>query len=269
MTWRSGKLTVALISGLLCVWFSVPVHAGSKNIILIIGDGMGVAAVSAARLSMPQFPLDQFPVVGLVATQSQNSFLTDSAAAATAYATGKKTYNRRVSLGLDGKPLKTVFEHAAEQGMVRGVVTTSRVTHATPAAFVSHVEHRKYEARVAEQFVQGGVEVVIGGGRDCIVENNIFVECMPALHIDSRAMGWASGSVNTTMKDRLLAMPYKDPLWAERYPELVNILDDEPAAPKGNIIARNVCYGGRWDEVDNRARPYVTFINNLVKFTEE
>jgi hypothetical protein len=109
----------------------------------------------------------------------------------------------------------------------------------------------------------------IGGGRDCIVENNIFVECKPALHIDSRAMGWASDSVNTTMKDRLLAMPYKDPLWTERYPELINILDDEPAAPKGNVVARNVCYGGRWDEVDNRARPYVTFIDNVVKFTEE
>lgn len=109
----------------------------------------------------------------------------------------------------------------------------------------------------------------IGGGRDCIVENNIFVECKPALHIDSRAMGWASDSVDTTMKDRLLAMPYKDPLWAERYPELVNILDDEPAAPKGNVVARNVCYGGRWDEVDNRARPYVTFIDNVVKFSEQ
>ncbi len=109
----------------------------------------------------------------------------------------------------------------------------------------------------------------IGGGRDCMVENNIFVECTPALHIDSRAMGWAGYHVNTTMTDRLLEMPYKDPLWAERYPELVNILDDEPAAPKGNVVARNVCYGGRWDEVDNRARPYVTFIDNVVKSTEK
>jgi hypothetical protein len=109
----------------------------------------------------------------------------------------------------------------------------------------------------------------IGGGRDCVVENNIFVECTPALHIDSRAMGWAGYHVNTTMTDRLLEMPYKDPLWAECYPELVNILDDEPAAPKGNVVARNVCYGGRWDEVDNRARPYVTFIDNVVKFTED
>ena len=104
----------------------------------------------------------------------------------------------------------------------------------------------------------------IGGGRDCVVENNIFVDCNPSLHIDARAMGWASGSVNTTMKDRLRAMPYQNALWSERYPELVNILEDEPAAPKGNVVARNLSQGGKWDEVYNQARPYVTFEDNLV-----
>ena len=104
----------------------------------------------------------------------------------------------------------------------------------------------------------------IGGGRDCTVENNIFVECDPALHIDARAMGWAGYHVNTTMKDRLLAMPYRGSLWAERYPELVNILEDEPAAPKGNVVACNISQGGRWDGVHNQARSYVTFENNLV-----
>lgn len=104
----------------------------------------------------------------------------------------------------------------------------------------------------------------IGGGRDCIVENNIFVDCSPSLHIDARAMGWAGYHVDTTMTERLLDMPYKEPLWVERYPKLVNILDDEPAAPKGNIITRNISWGGRWDEVENRARPYTTFEDNLV-----
>ncbi len=104
----------------------------------------------------------------------------------------------------------------------------------------------------------------IGGGRDCIVENNIFVDCKPALHIDARAMGWAGYHVNTTMKDRLMAMPYQDPLWAKRYPKLVNILEDEPAAPKGNLVARNISYGGTWDGVYAQAKPYVTFEGNLI-----
>ena len=104
----------------------------------------------------------------------------------------------------------------------------------------------------------------IGGGRDNLVENNIFVDCQPSLHIDARAMGWAGYHVDTTMKERLLAMPYKEPPWSERYPELVNIWEDEPAAPKGNIVARNISQGGKWDGVRDEARRYVTFENNLV-----
>ncbi len=104
----------------------------------------------------------------------------------------------------------------------------------------------------------------IGGGRGCTVENNIFVDCQPALHIDARAMGWASYHVNTTMTERLKAMPYTGELWRQRYPELVGILQDEPAAPKGNIVARNISEGGRWDGVENKARAYVTFHDNLV-----
>lgn len=104
----------------------------------------------------------------------------------------------------------------------------------------------------------------IGGGRDCIVENNIFVDCNPALHIDARAMGWASYHVNTTMTKRLQAMPYKSELWRKRYPKLVNILEDEPAVPKGNIVARNIFQGGKWDDVHGQARPYVTFEDNFI-----
>jgi len=104
----------------------------------------------------------------------------------------------------------------------------------------------------------------IGGGRDNIVENNIFVDCLPAVHVDARAMGWASYHVDTTMKERLMAVPYKQPPWSERYPQLVNILEDEPAAPKGNIIRRNICVGGRWIDIEEKAKPYVLIEGNLI-----
>jgi len=104
----------------------------------------------------------------------------------------------------------------------------------------------------------------IGGGRDNIVENNIFVDCLPAVHVDARAMGWASYHVDTTMKERLMAIPYKQPPWSERYPQLVNILEDEPAAPKGNIIRRNICVGGRWMDIEEKAKPYVLIEGNLI-----
>jgi len=104
----------------------------------------------------------------------------------------------------------------------------------------------------------------IGGGRDNAIENNIFVECSPAVHVDARALGWAADSVDTTMKERLLAMPYQQPPWSTAYAKLVGILQDEPAAPKGNVIARNIQWGGRWADIEGRAQPYLTLQDNLL-----
>lgn len=104
----------------------------------------------------------------------------------------------------------------------------------------------------------------IGGGRDCTVVNNLFVDCEPALHVDARALNWASYHVGTTMRERLEEMPYRDPQWMARHPELLTLWEDEPGAPKGNVIEGNVCQGGTWDEVGDDARPYVTLGRNLV-----
>ena len=109
----------------------------------------------------------------------------------------------------------------------------------------------------------------IGGGRDCIVKNNLFVDCNPSLHIDARALGWAHGHADMWIKEgrekgTLSGIRYKEPPYSERYPELVNILDDEPAAPKGNRVSCNVSFGGKWDGVQGSARKYQTIENNLV-----
>lgn len=104
----------------------------------------------------------------------------------------------------------------------------------------------------------------IGGGRDCLVENNIFVECTPAVHLDARALGWAADTVPTTMVPRLQAVPYQKPPWSERYPALVRILEEEPAAPRGNLIRRNVCTGGQWLSLDTKAKPYYQEEENLL-----
>lgn len=106
----------------------------------------------------------------------------------------------------------------------------------------------------------------IGGGRDNTYENNIFVDCVPSLHVDARTLGWMSyhAEEDGTLQKRLRAVPYKQPPWSERYPKLVNILEDEPAAPKGNLIARNVSWGGSWDDIEEKARPYLTLTDNLI-----
>ncbi|MFV1968089.1 MAG: right-handed parallel beta-helix repeat-containing protein [Pirellulaceae bacterium] len=109
----------------------------------------------------------------------------------------------------------------------------------------------------------------IGGGRDCRVINNLFVDCRPALHIDARALGWAKYHADMWVKEgeekgTLSGTRYKEPPYRQRYPELVGILDDEPRAPKGNVVRHNVSYGGKWDGVQAAARTYQTIEDNLV-----
>ncbi len=109
----------------------------------------------------------------------------------------------------------------------------------------------------------------IGGGRDCTVENNIFIDCDPALHVDARALGWAHGHADDWIKEgnekgTLSDIAYREEPYKSRYPKLLSILDDEPKAPRGNIIARNICVGGRWDRVETVARPYLTLQDNLI-----
>jgi hypothetical protein len=109
----------------------------------------------------------------------------------------------------------------------------------------------------------------IGGGRDCLVKNNLFVDCNPALHIDARALGWAHDHADRWIKEgrekgTLSGIRYLESPYRERYPDLVGILDDQPAAPKGNRVVSNVSFGGKWDGVHSNARQYQTIENNLV-----
>ena len=121
---------------------------------------------------------------------------------------------------------------------------------------------------VGNVFYKVSQAAFIGGGRDCTIANNLFVDCEPALHIDARGLNWSAPEFDT-MRKSLEAMPYQSQLWASRYPKLPPILSDEPMAPKGNLIARNVCVGGRWnqgrDGIEDQARPYLTFRDNVIQ----
>ena len=135
-----------------------------KNIIIYIGDGMGVTHITAGKIALGTLNLERFAVAGLVTTHAENTLIADSASAATALATGHKTNNRAISVSADKKPLKTIFEFAEERGKSTGVVVTSSVTHATPAAFFAHIEDRRQHAEIAEQILNSDLDVLIGGG---------------------------------------------------------------------------------------------------------
>lgn len=135
------------------------------NLILMIGDGMGVAHLTAARVAAGHLEMERLPVGGLEATWSASDLVTDSAASGTAYATGQKTLNGAVSVSPSGEPLKTVLEHAEDRGMATGLVVTCSITHATPAVFVAHVAGREDDLEIARQIAESDVEVLFGGGR--------------------------------------------------------------------------------------------------------
>lgn len=96
---------------------------------------------------------------------------------------------------------------------------------------------------------KGGRAVQIGGGRDNTVANNVFIDCVPAVHVDARGLTWAKyyfDGRDSTLIDSLKEMRYDQPPYSVHYPQLVSLLKDEPAVPKGNKILHNICVGGRW-----------------------
>ncbi|HZW38457.1 MAG TPA: alkaline phosphatase [Ignavibacteriaceae bacterium] len=139
-----------------------------KNIILLIGDGMGTNSVSASVYAdKTKSPFRRFTSVGFSITTSLNKFITDSGAGGTAVATGYRTNYTWISMDpKDNKPLYTILEKAEDLKKSTGVVVTSSITNATPAAFLSHVKNRALEFDIANQIAEKDVEVLIGAGTD-------------------------------------------------------------------------------------------------------
>lgn len=136
-----------------------------KNVILIIGDGMGLSHISSAWVANKgKLNLDNFPVVGLARTYSHNRLITDSGAAGTAIATGQKTNNYVVGVDSLGKPLTTLVDYAQKVGMKTGISVVCRLNDATPAAFVAHQTDRDQAEDIVRQFPENKVDFIAGGG---------------------------------------------------------------------------------------------------------
>ncbi|MGZ5445812.1 MAG: alkaline phosphatase [Thermoanaerobaculia bacterium] len=134
-----------------------------KNVILLIADGAGLGHLTLARhIRADAFRIGTMPVVGVFTTGCFNRAVTDSAASATAFATGSKTNYEMLSL--DPKtlaPMETVLEIAEKRGKATGLVTTAAFFDATPAAFAAHAKHR-HDKDVAAQMLRSGADVIAG-----------------------------------------------------------------------------------------------------------
>ena len=174
---KSTQKTLTLILMLVCflvaIWLPGSAAAGGppRNVIFLIGDGMGFEHVKAARMYLngDEEPLsfESLPYQAEMTTDSANSPVTDSAAAGTAMATGVKVNNGVVSVAIpgDGSELETLLEYLQDRGKSTGLVTTTSMTHATPACFGAHEESRGNTSEIAADYLyQTRPNVLFGGG---------------------------------------------------------------------------------------------------------
>lgn len=136
-----------------------------KNVILLIGDGMGVAQIYSGMVANGgELNLNNFKNIGFQKTYSASDFVTDSGAGGTALATGQKTYNGAIGVDVDKNPVENIREKCEAMGKATGVVSTSAITHATPASFMAHDTSRNNYEAIAADFLATNVDVFIGGG---------------------------------------------------------------------------------------------------------
>lgn len=165
--------TRILWTGLLAAAVALPAPARAaepaqraRAVVLMIGDGTGLGQWSAGMVAgRGRLQIERFPVVGLLKTYASDSLVTDSAASATAYAAGVKTYNGAIGVDDQKRPQTTILELARKQDLGTGIVATCSVTHATPAAFAAHQPSRGMEFEIAADIVATAPDVLIGGGR--------------------------------------------------------------------------------------------------------
>ena len=142
-----------------------------KNVIYLIGDGMGFGAVSSLLLSEDSVTgFEQAPVIGLSETCSANNYVTDSPAGGTALACGVRTKNGYLGVDPEGKPLTSILRKAQAMGKRSGIVVNTVLTEATPAAFYAGVTSRSMSFDIAKQFTESGVDVAIGAGLEPFIK---------------------------------------------------------------------------------------------------
>lgn len=153
----------------------IEVSSHPKNIIMVVGDGMGPAYTTAYRLFKDDLNTEQVEntvfdrnMVGISSTHpdTNHPYVTDSAASATALASGIKTHNGAIGVDIHKKPVETVLERAKSLGKKTGIVVTSQINHATPAAYLSHNESRHNYNEIADSYIDQGIkaDVYLGGG---------------------------------------------------------------------------------------------------------
>ena len=165
---RKTILTLALVLTL-SLAFTAGAQAEVKNVIVMVGDGLGMGQIDMARYfdqgKDGKLELMKLPNNGIMMTSSVDG-VTDSAAAGSAMATGYKTKNGMVAMTPEGKEVDSVLDYAKDQGKATGIISSNKVHDATPATFAASAKDRGEDAKLTRDIIENEVDVVLGGGGD-------------------------------------------------------------------------------------------------------
>ena len=208
-----------------------------RNVILMIGDGMGLAQQYAACMANSgNLAIERCQYVGLSKTHSANGYITDSAASGTAIACGEKTYNGMLGLTPDSIRLKSMLEYAADNDLSTGMVVTCELTHATPAAFIAHVGRRSENESIATAFTESKINVCIGGGRNFFENRKDGKNLTATMQSKGFHVAYTMDEVKAVQEGNLLALLADVAL--EPYPDRGEMLPEAVSAAI-NILNQN------------------------------
>lgn len=197
-----------------------------KKIIFLIGDGMGLSQVSSAIYYQDRTSsFERFPFVGLINTSSAKQKITDSAAGATAFSAGKKTYNGAIGVDENAAPLTLITEQLKAQGLSNGLIATSSITHATPASFFAKADQRKKEELIASQMHTSAIDFFAGGGLQFFNARKDGKNFLDSLAANNFSIDTIAIKNKLTFNDKTR---YAFPLAANAMP---------PAVDRGNFLA--------------------------------
>lgn len=269
---RSLLLAGAILVSVSISGFGITLPKGSKpvkNIILMIGDGMGTTEVYAGyTFNHGHLNLERMRNIGFSKTYS-TSYVTDSGAGGTALATGHKTYNGAIGVDADGKPVKSILELAEEQGKATGLAVTCAVTHATPASFISHQASRNDYELIADDFMKTDIDVFIGGGLNHFQKRKDGVDLTAKLrekgyavatHIDQirkLEKGPVAGLLDTVHEQKWL--DGRGNLLVESVQEAIRLLNQDKDGFFLMVEGSQIDWGGHANDVNYIATEMVDF----------
>lgn len=208
-----------------------------KNVIFLIGDGMGISQIySAMVVNGNKLALEQFPYSGFSKTYSFSNFTTDSGAGGTALACGVKTRNGMIGMDPDSVSVNSILYEANKNGLSTGVVVACAVTHATPASYVAHQVNRDMYDEIAADYLKSSVDVFIGGGRKYFENRTDGRKLTEELKEKNYQIAYTLDDVKATKSGKLAGLLYED--HAPAMPERGTMLPDATVSAM-NILDEN------------------------------